>query len=95
MSAAQPTGGIEFKRRADHAGENLDPWENPPTTLSVPARKIEDWELQVSPKNPAQKFTPQLPEPGTSKVSEAVERLTLVPYGSTELRVTIFPAVKT
>ena len=63
--------------------------------LSVPARKIEDWELQVNPQNLAQKFTPPLPELSRSKVSQAVERLTLVPYGSTELRMTIFPAVKT
>ncbi len=95
LDAARPTSRIEFKRRMDQAGENLDPWENPPTTLSVPARKIENWELQADPKNPAQKFTPPLPELGTSKVSQTTERLTLVPYGSTELRVTIFPAVTT
>ena len=94
LDATQPTSGIEFKRRPAQASEELDPWANPPTMLSVPARKIEDWELQANPKNPDQKFTPQLPEPGTSQVSQTVERLTLVPYGSTELRVTIFPALK-
>jgi hypothetical protein len=62
--------------------------------VTVPARKIEDWELQANPDNPAQKFTPPLPDLRTSKVSEQVERLTLVPYGSTQLRVTIFPAVR-
>jgi hypothetical protein len=29
-----------------------------------------------------------------SKVSETVERVSLVPYGSTQLRITIFPAVR-
>jgi uncharacterized protein len=93
LDANQPTKGIEFKRRLVHAGEKLDPWENPPTMLSVRAHRIENWELQANPENPAQKFTPPLPELGTRKFSPTVEQLTLVPYGSTELRVTIFPTV--
>jgi hypothetical protein len=95
LDPTQPTKGIVFKRRLDHADEKLDPWENPPTMLSVRARRIENWELQANPENPAQKFTPPLPELGTSKVSQTVKQLTLVPYGSTELRVTIFPAIET
>jgi hypothetical protein len=71
-----------------------DPWTNPPTSLSVSARKIESWELRSNPKNEAQKFTSPLPDVSTSKVSQSVERLKLVPYGTTELRVTIFPAVR-
>ena len=48
--------------------------------LSVLGWKIEDWELQVNPKNPTQKFTPPLPDLSTSEVSQTMERLTLVPY---------------
>jgi DUF1680 family protein len=94
LDAAQPTKGVDFTQGPNSANEDLDPWENPPNTLSVAARKIDGWHLQENPENAAQKFTPPLPELSTSKVSQTVERLTLVPYGSTELRVTIFPAVE-
>ncbi len=94
VNNAKPMQSIEFIEQAKSADANLDPWENPPTALSVSARKVVGWELQANPKDAAQKFTPPLPDLNTSKISETVERLTLVPYGSTELRVTIFPAVK-
>jgi hypothetical protein len=35
-----------------------------------------------------------LPEQSAIRLSETVERVTLVPYGSTQLRVTIFPATR-
>ena len=69
------------------------PWENPPISLIVPFRKIEGWKLLSNPEAPTQKFTPALPDPNRSEVSDAVERIALDPYGSTQLRVTIFPAL--
>lgn len=70
-----------------------DPWSDPPVTLVVPAKKIEDWELQSDPDNASQKFTPPLPDLSTSKVGHAVEDITLAPYGSTQLRISIFPKI--
>jgi hypothetical protein len=87
-------GEIEIRRKplTQHGAD--DPWENPPITLTAPARRIEDWELLPNPDDASQKFTPPLPDLSVSKVSETVERVSLVPYGSTQLRVTIFPAVR-
>jgi hypothetical protein len=74
-------------------GPITDPWENPPTTLSVPVRKIEGWELQANPDQPNQKFTPPLPDLSLNRATGEMERVALVPYGTTHLRLTVFPAV--
>lgn len=84
---------VEFTSRPAEQNGELDPWDNPPVALTVPARRIEDWQLQSNPDDPSQKFTPALPDVSSSKISPAVERVTLVPYGSTQLRLTIFPTV--
>ena len=87
---------VEVKQKP--SAQNLEtstwPWSDAPTVLTVPARKLEGWDYETNPKEPHQRFTPQLPDPGNLKVSDQVERLTLVPFGATQLRVSIFPKLK-
>lgn len=53
--------------------------------IMVPVRKIA-WTLEDG------RYTPALPSPGeVMPLSDSVEFIGLVPYGSTELRVTVFP----
>ncbi|MGD0471193.1 MAG: beta-L-arabinofuranosidase domain-containing protein [Terriglobales bacterium] len=72
-----------------------DPWVEPPVTLTVPMRKIPGWELCANSKHPDRKETPPLPEIDEefatvlSKIE--IERVSLVPYGATQLRLAIFP----
>jgi hypothetical protein len=84
---------VEFRRVPIPEDQRDDPWTHPPLALTVPLRKINDWELQSNPDDKSQKFTPPLPDIGPSEVNHPVERVSLVPYGCTQLRVTIFPAV--
>ena len=56
--------------------------------VRMPVRKI-DWELEEG------RFTPRVPSPEDVKVqSDKVEYIELVPYGGTELRLTVFPIIK-
>jgi len=75
-----------------------DPWVNPPVTLSAPAQLIESWTLaevlakpDIAAEAPQQHFTPPLPAADARQTAQPVEQVTLVPYGSTHLRLTIFP----
>lgn len=74
-----------------------NPWTHPPSTITVQARRISGWSLTQTVVNgePAT-FTPRLPDATLipTLVSDASESLTLVPYGCTELRVSVFPQLK-
>jgi hypothetical protein len=70
-----------------------DPWSKPAVRITAPARKIAGWALQPNPEDAIQIFTSPLPEPEAHDVSAQTETITLVPYGTTELRMTIFPDV--
>ncbi len=71
------------------------PWEekNAPVALRVPARLVNQWTLDSNPQSPGGRFTPHLPRRSTlrERLSAAIDTITLVPYGCTELRLSIFP----
>ena len=65
------------------------PWtpESAPVQLNVPGREIPFWKEYNDAAGP-------LP-PSSLHVDTDTENLTLVPYGSTTLRVSVFPVVRT
>ena len=69
-----------------------DPWIDPPLTMTVPAMKVERWELDQGEKQD-QKFTPPLPPMPRSSSDAEPEPVALVPYGATHLRLTTFPQI--
>lgn len=86
------------------------PWSisTAPLTLQVPARRLIGWGLQKKSGILASfgrrskrlkgnfVFTPQLPNPDglMKRLGKQVETVTLVPYGCSKLRITIFPFAK-
>lgn len=67
-------------------GFPFDP-ESVPVKIRVPVRGVRDWTLQEN------RYTPALPESIVPE-SDTVTYIDLVPYGSTTLRLTIFPTVE-
>lgn len=59
-----------------------------PVTIRVPARKVEGWTLLDG------RYTPALPSRDSIRLGQKLTTITLVPYGSTRLRLTVFPAIQ-
>jgi len=91
-------GGAQIEVKQRPTVQNLEtsawPWSNAPTVLTVPARKLPGWDYETNPKEPHQRFTPHLPDTSKLQASAEVERITLVPFGATQLRMSIFPLLK-
>ena len=73
------------------------PWDigNSPVKIIVPAKKIDNWKMkEIRDKETNKHFltTPEFPEELDTKGN--TEYIELVPYGNTELRLTIFPKVR-
>ena len=61
-------------------------WDEPQTTIRVSARKVLNWKLDGT------RHTPVWPT--KMQLAEEMEQITLVPLGSTMLRMTVFPLLR-
>ena len=85
-------GSLETEIRQFETGSKRDPWVESPIGLEAPARRIEGWSLQRTHADDQEWFrTPPLPS-GLNQLG-SVERVKLVPLGSTHLRLSVFPTV--
>jgi DUF1680 family protein len=68
------------------------PWDHPPISVSVPARRVPAWQLQSSFDERIGSTVTRTPAfPDVIESTGELETLELVPYGCTLLRITVFP----
>lgn len=63
------------------------PFDSATTIIKVPVRKILSQQLTDN------RYTPALPAPGSFSYATTTDTISLVPYGTTRLRVTVFPVI--
>ena len=83
----------------DQKSMSFDPWLEPPVTITVPVKKLPQWQLRAPEAHPERLQTPPLKtidEAESRLLADVpVERVSLVPYGATQLRLTVFPHIET
>jgi hypothetical protein len=95
----RPTGPWAFSPdvesvRVVDAGFEGYPWSpgGVPVKLVLKARRVENWQLEeVDDEGPGRTVSRVSAFPESLELSDGVEEIELVPYGSTRLRVTVFP----
>jgi hypothetical protein len=96
LDPAKVSSQVEVKQR--QSARNLEtstwPWSDALTVVTVPAQRLAGWDFETNPKEPHQRFTPPLPHPVAHKAGDNIERITLVPFGATQLRLSIFPKLE-
>lgn len=76
-----------FRVKYPKVPEGSNPWEHAPIELACRAKKIDSWEILSEDR------TPDVPQsPVVSDNPE--EEISLVPYGSTKIRITYFPVTE-
>lgn len=63
------------------------PFDGATSVIQVPVRKVDHWELSDN------RYTPALPATGAFPYASTTDTITLVPYGTTRLRLTVFPVI--
>lgn len=90
-----PDGAIEQYVHVQQNGLNGYPWDErtAPVTLRVPARCVDRWTLETDSSRTGSTYTPHLPQRNSlaGRLSRTLDTLTLVPYGCTLLRLSVFP----
>ena len=88
LDPSQPDQYLTLKKLPVSADSK--PWDShPPIGLEIKARRISNWGMAGEPNFPRTPALPLLP----MKLAEEIETVTLVPFGSTRLRITYLPLV--
>ena len=83
-----PATSVRVQQLPVPAGGHV--WEHSPLALEVDSQRVPDWTFDPATSGPG----PKLPEQPL-KLAERVEKIQLLPYGFTTLRMTYLPVVKT